>query len=107
MDAVMQTNNSPKRAAQFLHGILRNANPKRRGGLYELQEAWSRAAGSDVACQSHIVGLVRDTLTVAVESPALRQEIETFRKDHILARLAEEFPAKRIATLKCVLRGSP
>ncbi|MBI2931853.1 MAG: DUF721 domain-containing protein [Planctomycetes bacterium] len=95
-----------KRVGDFLQGILRDANPLRRGGLFELTEAWSRAAGPEVARRSRIIGFARDVLTVAVESAALRQEIETFRKEQILARMNEEFPAKRIATLKCVLRGS-
>jgi len=94
-----------KRPGDFLQGILRDANPGRRGGLFELTEAWSRAAGPEVARRSRIVGLARDVLTVSVESAALRSEIETFRKDELLARLNREFPARRIAALKCVLGG--
>jgi predicted nucleic acid-binding Zn ribbon protein len=92
----------PRRVGDFLQGILRSANPRRRGGLYELTEAWSRAAGPEVARRSRIVELKRDVLTVSVESAALRQELETFRKEEILRRLNAEF-TKRIASLRCIL----
>lgn len=97
-----ETPADPRRVGQFLQGILRAANPRRRGGLFELTEAWSRAAGPDVARRSRILGLQRDTLTVSVESASLRQEIETFRKTDILERLNREFPT-RIAKLRCIL----
>jgi hypothetical protein len=48
----------------------------------------------------------RDTLTVAVESAALRQEIESFRRPEILARIRAEFPRRAIADLRCVLRAT-
>jgi hypothetical protein len=95
-----------RRIGDLLQGILRDVNPRRRGGLFELTEAWCRAAGPEVARRSRIVGLVGDALTISVESAALRQELETFRKEEILARMRQEFPAKRIATLRCVLRSS-
>jgi hypothetical protein len=40
---------------------------------------------------------------VRFESAALRQEVQAFRREEILARLREAFPARRIASLKCVL----
>lgn len=101
-DAKAERGGPAKRAGDFLAEILRAANPRRRGGLFELTEAWSRAAGPEVARRTRIVSLAKDTLTVAVESAALRQELETYRKEEILARLNAEFP-KRVATLKCVL----
>lgn len=101
----MSSTPDPRRVGGFLQGILRSANPRRRGGLLELTEAWSRAAGPEVARRSRIVELKRDVLTVSVESAALRQEIETFRKDEILKRLNAEF-STRIAALRCILAGA-
>ncbi len=95
-----------RRVGDLLAGILRDANPRKRGGLFELTEAWTRAAGPDVARQSRLVSFHRDVLTVSVESAALRQEIETYRKEEILAGLNRELAGRRIAKLKCVLRGS-
>lgn len=81
------------------------AGPKRRE-LEELNEAWTRAAGPDVARRSWPLSLGRGgQLTVRFESAALRQEVQAFRKAEILAKLREAFPARRIAALKCVLGG--
>jgi hypothetical protein len=44
-------------------------------------------------------------LTVRFESAALREEVQAFRKEEILAKLREAFPARRIAALKCVMGG--
>ncbi len=95
----------PRRIGQFLPGVLKDIGPRRREELGQLTEAWSRAAGPEVARRSRVVGLNRDTLTVSVESAALRQELESFRRDDILARLRAEYPAKRIAGFRCLLRG--
>jgi hypothetical protein len=97
---------APRRLGDFLPGILRTAGPRARDEMYELTEAWAAAAGPEVARVSRIVGMNRDTLTVAVESASLRQEIESFRRPEILARIRAAFPRRKIADLRCVLRGT-
>jgi hypothetical protein len=88
--------------AEFLKTV---AGPKRRE-LEDLNEAWVRAAGPDVARRSWPVSLGRGgQLTVRFESAALREEVQAFRKEEILAKLREAFPARRIAALKCVMGG--
>jgi len=98
-------NGAARRLGDFLPGILRTAGPRARDEMYELTEAWASAAGAEVARCSRVVGMNRDTLTVAVESAALRQEIESFRRPEILARIRAAFPRRKIADLRCVLRG--
>jgi hypothetical protein len=79
------------------------AGPKRRE-LLELAEAWARAVGPEVARRSRPLSLGKGgQLTVGFESSALRQEVQSFRKDEILGRLQAEYPGRRIAALKCVL----
>ena len=95
-----------RRIGEFLPQVLRDLGPRRRDELYVLTEAWSRAAGPDVALRSRVVGMNRDTLTVAVESAALMQEIASFRRPEILARIRAEFPRRTIADLRCVLRAT-
>ncbi len=95
-----------KPIGDFLPGVLRDVGPRRRDELHALTEAWGRAAGPDVALRSRVVGMNRDTLTVAVESAALRQEIESFRTPEILARFRAEFPRRTVAGLRCVLRAT-
>jgi len=94
-----------KRLGDLLPEILKAVGPKKRNELYELTEAWGRAAGPEVARRSRIVGFNRDTLTIAVESAPLRQEIEMFRKPEILAKMRAEYPRRQIADVKFVLKA--
>jgi hypothetical protein len=94
----------PKPIGGLMAELLKSsAGPKRRE-LMELSEAWARAAGPDVARRSRPLSLGKGgQLTVGFESSALRQEVQAFRKDEILARLRTEYSGCRIAALKCVL----
>jgi predicted nucleic acid-binding Zn ribbon protein len=96
----------PRALGELMTELLKKvAGPKRRE-LEDLNEAWARAAGPEVARRSWPLGLGRGgRLTVSFSSAALRQEVQAFRKEEILARLREAFPARRIAALKCVLGG--
>ncbi|HLY07959.1 MAG TPA: DUF721 domain-containing protein [Planctomycetota bacterium] len=99
---------TPKKEPRTIGGLMAEilkatAGPKRRE-LLELGEAWARVVGPEVARRSRPLGLGRGgQLTVGFESSALRQEVQAFRKEEILGRLRTEYPARRIAALKCVL----
>jgi hypothetical protein len=95
----------PRRIGDLIAGLMKaTAGPKRRE-LTELSEAWIRAAGPEVARSSWPVSFGKGgRLVVSFESSALRQEIQSFRREEILGRLRAEYPARRIADLKCVLR---
>lgn len=83
--------------------IKATAGPKRRE-LLELSEAWARAAGPEVARHSRPLSLGRGgQLTVSFASSALRQEVQAFRRDELLARFQAEYRQRRVAALKCVL----
>jgi len=75
------------------------------GELTDLAAAWARAAGPEVARRSRPLGLRNGELTVGFESAAVRQEVESFRRPEILARLRTEMPGRRVAAIRCVLRG--
>lgn len=94
----------PRSIGELMAEVIKaTAGPKRRE-LLELSEAWARAVGPEVARRSRPLGLGKGgQLTVGFESSALRQEVQAFRKAEILARLQAEYPARRIATLKCIL----
>lgn len=94
----------PRPLGDLLAGLMKQFGPKRRAELEELSDAWGRAAGPDVARRTRVMGLVRETLTVAVESAPLRQELEQFRKPLLLERMRLEYPGRRIGELRCVLR---
>ena len=94
-----------KTLGEVLKEFVKSAPWSRRGELGELDRAWHEAAGELLSRRSRIVGLSGGTLTVHVESSAVRHEIEAFRKAEILARIGEIYPRKRIAALRCVLRS--
>lgn len=89
----------------MLAEVMKSSAVAKRGEMAELSGAWIRAAGADVARRSRPLGLRGGELTVGFESPALRQEVESFRKTEILARLREELPSRRVVALRCVLEG--
>ena len=94
----------PRSIGELMAEVIKAQAGPRRRELLELSEAWARAAGADVARRSRPINLAKGgQLTVSFESSALRQEVQAFRKAEILARLQTEYPARRIAALKCVL----
>ena len=99
---------APVKAPRTIGGLMAEilkatAGPKRRE-LLELNEAWSRAVGPEMARRSRPLSLGKGgQLTVGFESSALRQEVQSFRKAEILGRLQSEYRERRIAALKCVL----
>jgi hypothetical protein len=94
----------PRSIGELMAEVLKaTAGPKRRE-LLELSEAWARVVGPELARRSRPLSLGKGgQLTVGFESSALRQEVQAFRKEEILGRLRAEYPARRIAALKCVL----
>ena len=94
----------PRSIGELMAEVIKaTAGPKRRE-LLELAEAWSRAVGPELARRSRPLSLGRGgQLTVGFESSALRQEVQSFRKEEILGRLQAEYPGRRIAALRCVL----
>ena len=94
-----------RRIGDLLDQLMKSPAIPKPGDTAALSEAWVRAAGPEVARRSRPLGLRRGELTVGFESAAVRQEVESFRKGQILARLRAEYPDRRIAALRCVLEG--
>ena len=93
----------PDALAGLMASIVKAAAPKRKE-TSRLDVAWAKAAGYDTARRSRPTGLKNGELTVAFETAALRQEVECWRKEEILAKLGEAYPEGRIAKLKCVIQ---
>jgi len=72
--------------------------PRRRKAGVE--EAWSQAAGEELASETRAATLRQGVLTVEVRSAGLLHELQGFRKDELLARLLEHDTTKRINGLK-------
>ncbi len=95
----------PRAIGDLVAEVLKRSVGPRRKTLAELSVAWTRAAGPDTARRSRPLELRGADLVVSFDSSVLRQEVECFRKEEILVRLNAEYPARRIANLKCVLHG--
>lgn len=93
-----------RRLGEVISEVLKASGVNRRDELRELSDAWCRSAGPEAARRSRVVSLRNGTLTVTVESAALRQELETFRRDEVVRKMQAAFPGKRVAALKCVLK---
>jgi hypothetical protein len=93
----------PDEVAGLMASIVKAAAPKRKEAS-RLDVAWAKAAGYDTARRSRPTGLKNGELTVAFETAALRQEVECWRKEEILAKLGDAYPEGRIAKLKCVIQ---
>ena len=95
----------PRRLGDVIATLMKSAVKPQRGDLARLCEAWVRAVGAEAARRSRPMSFRNGELRVGFESSALRHEVESYRKAEILARLQAEVPDRRIAALKCVLRG--
>ena len=95
----------PRLLGDLIAELMKKTARPRRKEMTELAAAWARAAGPDVARRSEPVGFRSGELTVQFESSALRQEVQSFRRGEILARLQAALPGQRIAALKCIVRG--
>jgi predicted nucleic acid-binding Zn ribbon protein len=95
---------TPQRLGDLVSEFLRSSGIKRRDERKQLADAWCHAVGPVAARRSSVVSFRDGKLTVRVESAALRQELETFRRGEVLRRMQEAFPGKRVAALKCILK---
>tara|TARA_B100002003_G_C13717202_1_gene359390 strand:- start:242 stop:550 length:309 start_codon:yes stop_codon:yes gene_type:complete len=95
---------TPHKLGDLISEFLRKSGVKERDERRLLADAWGRAVGPSASHRSNVVSLQNGKLIVRVESAALRQELETFRRSEVLRRMQEAFPAKRIAALKCILK---
>ena len=94
----------PRAIGDLIAELMKATAAPRRKEMLELSDAWRRAVGPEVARRSRPLGLGKGgQLTVSFDSSALRQEVQAFRKEEILARMKEVFPSRRIATLRCVI----
>lgn len=93
-----------RRLGDILTEWIRSSGIAHRDEMRELSDAWCRSAGPEAARRSRVVALKNGTLTVTVESSALRQELESFRRDEVLRKMQASFPGRRIAVLRCIVK---
>ena len=71
----------------------------------ELQSAWKKVAGDELAAQSRPLQMVRGVLTVSVSSAPLLNELVSFRSAELLQRMKQLYPHLKAKSLKFRLSG--
>jgi hypothetical protein len=77
---------------QFVAETLRGLRRPLAAAPESLQEVWDRVAGPGLAAAVRVLGYRGGTLTLATPSPALRGEIESYRRAELVRRLNQELP---------------
>jgi len=72
----------------------------------ELEAAWKKVAGPELAAQTRPTIVSRGTLTVAVENAPLLSELASFQGPELLQKLKQQFPHLKIKNLKFKLSGT-
>jgi hypothetical protein len=82
----------PEALGEILSKFLRDA--KRRGGRTpaNLEAAWREVAGETVVRNTRISSARHGVVTVEVFSAALKQELEVYRREELLAALRSRLP---------------
>ncbi len=97
----------PLRLGEAMRSFLRVSGLKHRRVDADLARVWAGAVGTELARRSRLQGIAANrVLTVEVDSPAVRQELSTFRKTEVLAKLRAELPDRPGKDLRVVMAGA-
>ncbi len=95
----------PTALREIVPGVLRGLKPRRRE-IEAVTRAWEVVVGTQTAARTRVVGFKGGVLTLEVASSALKHDLLTFRKNHLLERLREELSGVEVRDLKCRV-GTP
>lgn len=87
----------------IVRALLDQTGIKARQDISDLHEAWAKSVPPHVAANTRVIGLKNEVLTVLVGSATLKQEIDSFMRDHILERMRQALPDQRISRLRLTL----
>ena len=86
--------------SEVLKGVVKKLKPLGDGKRKELQAAWSKTIGEEMASYTRIKGLRRGNLYVEVDSPALLQELTGMSKEALKAEMQEKLDGVCLADIK-------
>lgn len=72
----------------------------RRQARLHLERAWAAAIGPDQESHTRVLGLRRGVLEVEVNTPVLLQELASYHKRKLLAKLREQLPNHTVTDLR-------
>lgn len=91
---------APRPIAGYVQDVVRQLRRPEYVRLGALQEVWARAVGPTAAQVSRVRGAADGILRVAVCSPAVRSELEGFRRRELLGILQRELPELAIREIR-------
>jgi hypothetical protein len=92
-----------KALSELLKEFQRKLKRKSKSPTDKLVLAWEKILGDKVAAQTRLLGIKQQILTVRVDSAALCQELNNFRKPKLYKALAATDIGKRIRDIKFIL----
>ncbi len=90
----------PEKLGEILERVLRDRGLFDAGRRREIAAAWEEVAGPLVSAGTRVASLRGGVLVVEVLSSALRQELETFRKEELLDGIRERFAREYVRDLR-------
>ncbi|MCL2293857.1 MAG: DUF721 domain-containing protein [Spirochaetes bacterium] len=91
-----------KKAGDLLKNYLNNLGipAEKKENIYS---CWHEIAGKEIADNSQVIDIKNETISLETEHPGWIQIIN-FKKDHILKKINEKFPEKKIREIKVILK---
>jgi predicted nucleic acid-binding Zn ribbon protein len=89
----------------ILSRVLRERGISRRNPVGKIEAHWGDLMGEEIQQHTRILGYRRGVLGVEVDSAPWLQELSSFRRGEILARLQERLPEVKVHDIKFSIRG--
>ncbi len=95
----------PQRLADAISQLISVRGLARARGPEQLDQVWAEIAGSAIAKRTHITGLKRGVLQIAVSNAALLNELVSFHRESLLRELQGQHATLGVRELKFRLQG--
>ena len=95
-----ESERGPEKLGDVLGRLFTLRGWGRRQGRLHLEQAWSEAAGEEIAKQTRVAGLRRGVLEVEVGSAVLMQELAHYHKRRLLEGLRARLPGTTLNDLR-------
>lgn len=93
-------NQGPEQLRDILGRLFTARGWGRRQGQLHLERAWTEAAGSEYARYTRVARLRRGVLEIEVANSVLLQELASYHKRRLLAKLRERLPGTTLTDLR-------
>ncbi len=95
-----EANQGPEKLADILGRLFVARGWGRKSERLQLESAWAGAIGEELLKDTHVLGLRRGVLEVAVRNAVLLQELTQFHKRSLLTKLRAAMPGVTVTDVK-------